>query len=144
MKKYKFKINGQTYEVEVNAFDGNNATVDVNGTSYNVEVVGEEIKAKTPVLARTPVVNKPGEGEIKKATSSGGAVYKVESPLPGTVFKLKVAVGDTVKTGETIMIMEAMKMENNIITEKGGVIRSIKVREGDAVLQGAVLVEIDL
>ena len=59
MKKYKFKINGQVYEVEVGEFDGNNATVSVNGTPYQVEVQGEEKKAKTPVLARKPVVNNP-------------------------------------------------------------------------------------
>ncbi len=142
MKNYKFKINGQTYEVEVHAFDGQTATVHVNGTPHQVEVHGEEKKAvtKTPVLARKPVVNKPGEGVITKTESSGA--YKVVSPLPGTIFKMKVSVGDTVKAGDTVLIMEAMKMENNIVTEKGGTVTAVKVKEGDSVLQGDVLMEL--
>ena len=141
MKKYKFKINGQTYEVEVGGFDGSNATVSVNGTPYQVEIQGEEKKAKTPVLARKPVVNKPGEGQIKKNESSGAA-YKINSPLPGTIKKINISVGATVKAGECVMIMEGMKMDNNVMAEKGRVVLAIKVKEGDAVLQGDTLVEI--
>lgn len=141
MKKYKFKINGQVYEVEVNEFDGNNATVSVNGTPYEVELQGEDKKAKTPVLARKPVVNKPGEGEIKKS-ETGGAGFKVNSPLPGTIKKVHVSVGSTVKEGDCLMVMEAMKMDNNVVAEKGGVVKVVKVKEGDAVLQGDTLVEI--
>lgn len=141
MKKYKFKINGQVYEVEVGEFDGNNATVSVNGTSYQVELQGEEKKAKTPVLARKPVVNKPGEGQIKKTESTGGA-FKINSPLPGTIKKVNVSVGDTVKEGDCLMVMEAMKMDNNVMSEKSGTVKAVKVKEGDAVLQGDTLVEI--
>lgn len=140
MKKYKFKINGQSYEVEVGEFDGTNATVSVNGTPYQIEMQGEEKKAKTPVLARKPVVNKPGEGQIKKEASSAG--YKINSPLPGTIKKVNISVGSAVKAGDCVMIMEAMKMDNNIIAEKGGVVQAVKVKEGDAVLQGDTLVEI--
>jgi len=140
MKKYKFKISGQTYEVEVGEFDGANATVSVNGTPYQVEVQGEEKKAKTPVLARKPVVNKPGEGQIQKASS--GNTYKINSPLPGTIKKVNITVGATVKAGDCVMIMEAMKMDNNVMAEKSGVVQAIKVKEGDAVLQGDTLVEI--
>lgn len=141
MKKYKFKINGQSYEVEVGEFDGTNATVSVNGTPYQVELQNEEKKTKTPVLARKPVVNKPGEGQIKKA-DSGNVSYKINSPLPGTIKKINITVGATVKAGDCVMIMEAMKMDNNVMAEKGGVVQAIKVREGDAVLQGDTLVEI--
>lgn len=141
MKKYKFKINGQVYEVEVGEFEGNNATVSVNGTPYQVELQGEEKKTKTPVLARKPVVNKPGEGQIKKTESAGGA-FKINSPLPGTIKKVNVSVGDTVKEGDCLMVMEAMKMDNNVMAEKGGTVKAVKVKEGDAVLQGDTLVEI--
>lgn len=141
MKKYKFKINGQVYEVEVGEFDGNNASVSVNGTSYQVELQGEEKKAKTPVLARKPVVNKPGEGQIKKSAGDG-STYKIKSPLPGTIKKVNISVGDTVKEGDCLMVMEAMKMDNNVISEKSGTVKAIKVKEGDAVLQGDTLVEI--
>lgn len=141
MKKYKFKINGQTYEVEIGEFDGNNASVFVNGTSYEVEIQGEDKKTKTPVLARKPVVNTPGEGDIKKSADTGKA-YKVSSPLPGTIKKVNITVGATVKAGDCLMIMEAMKMDNNVMSEKGGVVKSINVKEGDSVLQGDTLVEL--
>ena len=141
MKKYKFKINGQSYEAEVGEFDGTNVTVSVNGTPYQIEIQGEEKKTKTPVLARKPVVNKPGEGEIKKSEGGSGS-YKINSPLPGTIKKINITVGATVKAGECVIIMEAMKMDNNVMAEKGGVVQAGKVKEGDAVLQGDTLVEI--
>ena len=127
--------------MEIGEFDGNNAKVAVNGTSYNVEIEGEDKKTKTPVLARKPVVNKPGEGDIKKSADTGKA-YKVTSPLPGTIKKINVTVGATVKAGDNLMIMEAMKMDNNVLAEKGGVVKVINVREGDSILQGDTLVEL--
>lgn len=141
MKKYKFKINGQIYEVEIGDFDGSNAKVAVNGTSYDVEIQGEDKKTKTPILARKPMVNQPGEGDIKKSADTGKA-YKVASPLPGTIKKINVTVGATVKAGDCLMIMEAMKMDNNVMAEKGGVVKTINVREGDSILQGDTLVEL--
>lgn len=141
MKKYKFKINGQTFEVEIGEFDGNNAVVNVNGTPYDVEIQNDTQKAKTPVLARKPVMTAPGEGQIKKSGDNTKA-FKVNAPLPGSIFKMKVKVGDTVKEGDCLLVMEAMKMENNVLAEKGGVIKSIAVKEGDTVLQGDLLIEI--
>ena len=140
MKKYKFKINGQTFEVEIGEFDGNNAVVNVNGTPYDVEIQNDTQKAKTPVLARKPVATAPGEGQIKK--NDGGKAFKVNAPLPGSIFKMKVKVGDTVKEGDCLLVMEAMKMENNVLAEKGGVVKSVAVKEGDTVLQGDLLIEI--
>lgn len=140
MKKYKFTISGQTYEVEIKDFESTTATVSVNGTPYEVELQNTEQKQKTPVLARKPVMTKPEEGQIKK--SSDGSTYKIASPLPGSISKINFNVGDTVKEGDCLITMEAMKMENNVTTDKGGVIKTIKVKVGDAVLQGDTLVEI--
>jgi biotin carboxyl carrier protein len=140
MKKYKFIINGQDYDVEIGLFDGKNATVNVNGAPYNVEMVGEPKTSKTPVLARKPVVNQPGEGQIQR--NEGEQAFKVISPLPGSIFKLNVKVGDTVKEGDCLIVMEAMKMENNVISEKSGVVKAIRVKIGDNVLQGDTLIEI--
>jgi len=142
MKKYKFKINGQVYEVEVGEFDGNNATVSVNGTPYQVEVQGEEKKAKTPVLARKPVVNKPGEGQIKKSEGDGSA-YKIKSPLPGTIKKVNVSVGDTVKEGDCLMVMEAMKMDNKITAPFSAKVKKIYVTQGERVPKGALMIELE-
>jgi biotin carboxyl carrier protein len=140
MKKFDFTIKGQKYEVLVKDFDENIAHLEVNGTSYEVEVHKEMKVTKTPKLVRQPVVSKPGEGTITKKDSAG---YKVKAPLSGSIFKLKVAVGDTVKRGDVLLIMEAMKMENNIMSEKDGVVKSIKVAVGDAVLQEDVLLELE-
>lgn len=140
MKNFKFKINGQQYEVEINEFEGQNAKVLVNGTEYDVEVEAEVARPKTPTLVRRAVVTKPGEGQIKKA--EGGAAFKVKAPLPGNIFKLNVSVGDTVAEGDCLLIMEAMKMENNVLSEKGGTVKAIKVNVGDAVLQDDVLIEL--
>lgn len=140
MKKFDFTIKGQKYEVLIKDFDENIAQLEVNGTSYEVEVHKEMKVTKTPKLVRQPVVSKPGEGSINKTASAG---FKVKAPLPGSIFKLKVAVGDTVKRGDVLLIMEAMKMENNIMSEKDGVVKSIKVAVGDAVLQEDVLLEFE-
>jgi biotin carboxyl carrier protein len=110
----------------------------VNGTNYNVEIHREVKQVKTPKLVRKPVMPKPGEGTIPK---SGGATITVKAPLPGNIFKIIAKEGDEVKKGDNLLIMEAMKMENNVLAEKEGVIKSIKVKEGDAVLQGDVLIE---
>lgn len=137
MKNFEFTISGNKYATRLKSFDDNIAIIEVNGTEYEIEV-HQEIKAtKTPRLVRKPVVKKEGEGVIKKST--GGE--KVKAPLPGSIFKILVNVGDQVKKGDNLLIMEAMKMENDIKAEKDGVVSAIKVKVGDAVLQGEVLIE---
>ncbi|WP_321289837.1 biotin/lipoyl-containing protein [uncultured Sunxiuqinia sp.] len=140
MKKYKFTISGDEYDVHIKDIEENIATIEVNGTKYQVEIKGEVKSSKTPKLVRKPVVQQPGEGQIKKQQSSGGTAVK--APLPGTIFKMLVAVGDEVKEGQNLLIMEAMKMENQVLAEKSGQITAVKVKEGDAVLQDDVLIEI--
>jgi biotin carboxyl carrier protein len=141
MKKFKFKINGQQFDVEVNDFEEKLTVVSVNGTEYEVEVEHEVQKVKTPTLSRKAVVTKPGEGKIKKTAGAAGG-FKVEAPLPGSIFKINVAVGDTVSEGDCLLIMEAMKMENNVLSEKSGTISAIKVNIGDSVLQNDILLTI--
>lgn len=138
MKKFKFTIRGNEYEVHINSFEDNIAEVDVNGSIYQVELAGQVKTTKTPKLVRSkPIATK----ESKPQPVTG--LSKVEAPLPGTIFKVNVKEGDSVKKGQTIMIMEAMKMENNILAEKDGVVNKVHVSEGDSVLQGDVLVEIE-
>ena len=140
MKKFEFTIKGQEYEVVINDFDDNIANIEVNGTSYEVEVHKEIKTTKTPKLIRQPVVSKPGEGTISRKDTG---IYIVNAPLPGSIFKINVAVGDTIKKDDVLLIMEAMKMENNILSEKDGVVKSVKVAVGDTVLQGDLLMEIE-
>ena len=142
MKKYKFSIRGNDYDVEIKEFEGNIAKIEVNGTIYEVEVHNKEVKtSKTPTLVRPVVSVDRKDSKIKKTVSSRGTTVK--APLPGNIFKILKNVGDQVKKGETILIMEAMKMENNIMAEKEGTIVSMKVQVGDTVLQNDILAEIE-
>jgi biotin carboxyl carrier protein len=93
---------------------------------------------KTPKLVRS----KPVQTKESKPKPAAG-LSKVEAPLPGTMFKVNIKEGDTVKKGDTILVLEAMKMENNILAEINGVVKKLYVSEGDSVLQGDVLVEIE-
>ena len=140
MKRYKFTISGNQYDVHLKDIEDNIAELDVNGTIYEVEIHGEVKTSKTPKLIRKPVQQMPGEGQIKKTESTGK--HKVTAPLPGTILKINVSVGDTVTEGQNLMIMEAMKMENQVQTTKGGEVTAIKVNVGDSVLQDDLLIEI--
>ncbi|UZH53951.1 hypothetical protein JRG66_07965 [Salinimicrobium tongyeongense] len=140
MKKFDFTINGNKYSVDIKEFEDEQATVHVNGTEYVVEVHQEKKRVKTPKLVRENVVRQPGEGRIEKKVSPGG--FPVEAPLPGSIFKMKVKVGDAVAKGDSLLILEAMKMENDVLADQAGVIKEIKVKEGDAVLQNDLLMVI--
>lgn len=141
MKHYKFVINGNQYEVEVRDFSNNIAEIEVNGTPYRVEIEQKFTKTKTPRMVR-PAVKAP-VAATPLPEASGGAATPVISPLPGTVLQISVKAGDQIVKGDKLLVMEAMKMENNIQAERDGVVKSIKVAVGDNVLQGAVLLEIE-
>ncbi len=143
MKKFKFTIQGNKYDVEILSFEDNTAEIDVNGTVYKVDVEQEVKKVKTPKLVRTKVEPSAG-GDIAKTSKpserKGAGVIK--APLPGTIIDVRVKPGDKVKMGDKLLIMEAMKMENNINSDREGSILSVKVKAGDSVLEGDLLVEI--
>lgn len=139
MKKFKFTISGKPYEVEVQSFEGDKAQVVVNGTQYEVDVEREKEEAK-PVVAPRPKAAAPTTNAAPAPAASGNADgVKAVAPLPGTIMQIYVNVGDQVKRGDKILMYEAMKMENNFLAEVDGVIKELKVKVGDNVLQGAVL-----
>ena len=143
MKKFKFRIRGNDYNVEILNIEDDIAEVDVNGSTYQVEIEKSKAISKTPKLVRPRIV--PSGGSDRAKTSKPDAkkgVGFVKAPLPGTILETKVKVGDEVKVGDVLLIMEAMKMENNIKSDKAGKITSLKVNNGDSVLEGDVLVEI--
>lgn len=140
MKKFEFTINGNKYEVNLKDVEENIASLEVNGTPYEVEIHREVKSTKTPKLVRSEVKTKPGEGTIKKKATGAATVL---APLPGNIFKILVGVGDVVKKGDTLLIMEAMKMENNVAAEKEGTVKTIRVKVGDNVLQNDVLIELE-
>lgn len=139
MKKFKFTISGNSYEVEVKEFEENTVVVEVNGTSYNVEVHREVKKTKTPTLVRAEVKN---DGKENIERKERGTAAPVTAPLPGTIMEVYVKAGDVVKKGQKLIMMEAMKMENHVLSEKDGVVETVKVSAGSTVLQGDVLVEL--
>jgi len=141
MKVFKFTIRGNEYEVDIKSFDDGIAKLEVNGTLYNVELHKEEQVTKTPVLMRSVVKNTHNAHKIKK---SGGNTFKVLAPLPGIIIQMPVKEGDEVKKDDNLLVYEAMKMENKLLSEKDGIVKSIKVNTGDNVLQGDTLMEIEI
>ena len=144
MKEYKYKINGNSYKVTIGDIEDNIAHVEVNGTHYKVEMEKQPKTAPKPVVVR-PMPNSPAAPTtpvVKPAAPSTGK-SGVKSPLPGVILDIKVKVGDTVKRGQTIIILEAMKMENNINADKDGKVTAINVNKGDSVLEGNDLVIIE-
>ncbi len=143
MKNFKFKINGNDYDVTVNEIVENIAHLEVNGSKYEVEL--EKTAKPAPVVRRaTPKATKEAPVQAKPQASAGSGNGKpILSPLPGNILELKVNQGDKVSKGTVVMIMEAMKMENNIVSEFDGVVSAIKVRVGQSVLQNDVLIEVE-
>ena len=145
MKQYKYKINGNLYKVAIGDIENGVAEVEVNGTPYKVELeqkAATTIKVATPKPAAAPRTA-TGEKVIAKAApaaAAGGTAVK--APLPGTVLDINVTVGQEVKAADTVVTLEAMKMENAIKAGVDGKVTSISVAKGDAVLEGAVLVTI--
>ena len=143
MKEYKLKINGNDYAVTVNEVDGSVAEVEVNGTPFKVEFEKPIKKAAAPVSKpMAPKATPAGAPEVKvsKPAAAGGAGQAVTSPLPGVILEVSVKVGDVVKRGQKVMVLEAMKMENVIESTADGTVTAIKVDKGDSVLEGAPLV----
>jgi len=144
MKKYKFTINGNPYEVAIKREKQGSALVEVNGSEYQVDIVEEPVVRKTPQIVRQRVVHETGKKPVKTkaAASITPSVGAIKAPLPGVILEILVKEGDEVTAGQPIMQMEAMKMENNIQSNRNGRVKSIKVKQGDSVLEGAVLAEI--
>lgn len=145
MKKFKLTINGNIYEVEIQNIEDNFAEVDVNGTLYKVEVDKALQTAKTPKLVRSlSVPSTDSSPSLAKTSSPAGpkGTGNIKSPLPGTILDVHVREGDTIKVGQRLLTLEAMKMENNINADKEGRIISLKVSKGDSVMEGDVLIVI--
>lgn len=163
--EYKYKVNNVEYTVQIASIFGNKAQVFVNGTAYEIEMEGgavaapvaftpapAPVAAPAPAPAPAPVAEKPKEEapatpapepSKPQATANvpaGGT--PVKAPLPGIINDIKVAVGDQVKNGQVLLILEAMKMENEITAEQDGVISAISVSTGDSVMEGTVLLTI--
>ena len=143
MKEYKFKINGNQYEVAINAIEGNIADVTVNGTAYKVEMENAPAAAPVAAPAAAPAAAAvPAPAAAAPAAAPAGPGTDINSPLPGVIIEVSVKEGQAVKAGQKVAVLEAMKMENDIQAEKDGTVTAIHVRKGDSVLEGAKIVTI--
>ena len=144
MKEYKYKINGNLYNVTIGDIEDNIAHVEVNGTHYTVEMEQKPKAAAAPKPVVRPAARPaaaPAAAPAAKPAASGKS--GVKSPLPGVILDIKVKEGDEVKKGQTIIILEAMKMENSINADKDGKVTAINVSKGESVLEGTDLVIIE-
>ena len=124
MKKFRISVNGNSYDVEVEEIDGSAS-------------VAAPVAA--PVAKAAP--KKAAPKKVKKAAPAGG--HNIESPMPGTILSVKVSEGDTVSNGDVLLVLEAMKMENEIISDVDGTVKAISISTGDSVDSGEVLVVIE-
>lgn len=117
-----------------------NYTITVNGTAYNVTVEEGTSVASAPVAAAapTPAPAPKAAAPAPKAPASAGSVT-VDAPMPGNILDVKIANGASVKKGDVIMVLEAMKMENDIVAPQDGTVASINVNKGDTVEAGQTL-----
>lgn len=150
MKEFKMTINGNEYNVAINDVEDNVVNVEVNGMPYKVTM--DKPMRKAPAIQSRPAaqVNKPAStvaaptAQVSKpaapAAASAGGSGSVKSPLPGVILEVNVKVGDEIKTGQKLFVLEAMKMENVINADRDGKVVDIKVKQGDSVLEGADLV----
>ncbi len=156
MGKYNFRINGHDYQVDVNSVEGGIADVTVNGIDYKVELA-DAVPApaqqtvrpapqtvSTGAPAVTPQATAPAPQAAQTATASApqGKGEVVTAPLPGVILDIKVKVGDAVKAGQTVAVLEAMKMENEIESTASGTVTAVNAGKGDSVLEGAAIITI--
>ena len=146
MKSYKFRINGNEYNVDINSVEGNIADVTVNGASYQVAMENAPAPVQKPAQAPAAAVASTGSATTTtpapKAAAPAGAGKPVTSPLPGVIIEVSVKEGQTVKAGQKVAVLEAMKMENEIQAPADGTVTAILVNKGDSVLEGAEIVKI--
>lgn len=141
MKQYKYTINGAQFDVTIDSIVGSKAKVEVNGIPFEVEMQGSSLVEEALPTVSTDATETPA-AVAPAATSGPGAGAPVKAPLPGVVTKILVSAGQAVKKGDTVLVLEAMKMENNITAEADGKVTGICVSAGDSVMEGTTLLTI--
>lgn len=144
MKNFKFKVDNRPYVVDIVQIGNKMATVNVNGILYEVELEQKSKLVKVPADSRkdfVPSTDTPPHTVRTEKSENGNTI--IRSPLPGRVIDIMVKEGEMVSIGQTVVCIEAMKMENNIRTDKEGIVRNLNVQINDAVMDGNVLLEIE-
>ena len=141
-KEFKYTINGNKYEVAIGEVEETTATVVVNGEEYKVEWEPEAEPEKKVVLKK-PAAEAAASEESSEGNANVNTNNAIKAPLPGVITSIEVSVGDEVKAGDTVLVLEAMKMANNIEAEKDGKIAAICVKVGQTVMEDDPLVVIE-
>ena len=142
MKEYKYKINGTEYTVQIGDIVENIANVTVNGEDFQVEMENQPEPEKKKVVVNPAAAQQQEESDAP-AAGPVNTENALKAPLPGVVVEVKVAVGDTVNAGDTVVVLEAMKMANNLDAEKSGKVTAVLVKAGDSVMEDTPLVVIE-
>lgn len=150
MKQYSYTINGAAYDVQIESIKGSVAKVKVNGLDFDVQIHGSLTEGDLPNLEggapaaapAAPVATAPAAAPAAPAKGEAGAGAPIKAPLPGVVTKVLVQQGQAVKKGDTVLVLEAMKMENNIQAEQDGTVTGICCAPGDSVMEGTTLITI--
>ncbi len=138
MKNFRFRIHENNYNVKIVSHEEDIIELEVNGTSYSVKMKDEIKKTKTPTLILSKS-KRPSE-PLKVNPSAGKT--KISAPIPGIILSIDVKIGDEIKVGDRLLVLEAMKMENNITSEKTGTVSAIHVKIGQQVLQSELMIEL--
>ena len=150
-KEFSFKINGAEYKCAVEEIEAGLTEVTVNGKKYTVETEKPAAPAPkpapaaaapkaAPAAAAPKAAPAPAPAAAPKAAAAPAAGAQVKSPLPGSVVKVCVSEGQDVKKGDTLLILESMKMENPILAEQDGKVAQVAVAAGQTVMQDDLLV----
>jgi len=149
-KQLRVKVNGNPYEVEIKDFSGVTAEVSVNGTAYSIEieeaggtVVAAPVSKPASVVSAAPARPAPTPATSAApavAIAASGSTDVISAPMPGVILDIAVKVGDTVKAGDTVCALEAMKMKNLLRSPREGTVASVEVTEGQRVPFGAVII----
>ena len=143
MKEYKYTINGNKYEVVISDITENIATLTVNGEQYTVEMEKQaEPEKPKPVVRKAAETTESNEGGSSAAAASGSGTA-IKAPLPGVITDIPVEVGQEVAVGDTVIVLEAMKMANALQAEKAGKVSAIVVKVGQSVMEDEALVYIE-
>lgn len=142
MKEYKYTIDGKEYKVAIGDIEENVAEVTVNGECFKVEMEPEAEPEKKKVVLGASAASAASEENAAPAANVNTA-NAVKAPLPGVITEIKVAVGDTVAAGDTLVVLEAMKMANNIEAEKAGKVTAVCVKQGESVLEDTPLIVVE-
>lgn len=129
LRKFKIRVDGEEYLVEMEEIGGTQQVVNAP-IQPAVQSVAEEPEKTEPVTTEAVVVSEPGENTL-------------DSPMPGTILKVLVNVGDTVSENQPLLILEAMKMENEIVCKKNGVVKGIHVNQSQVVNAGDALITVE-